>query len=325
MCTAMIYGSKKHHYFGRNLDLEHTYGESVVITPRRFSFSLRSGGEMREHYAMIGAATVVGGYPLYYDAVNEHGLSMAGLNFVGNAHFYSPRGDGTDLAQFELLPYILGTCRDTHEARATLSRINLVDTPFSDDLPPSDLHYMLADRSGRSLVFEPLADGCKIYDNVVGVLTNNPPFPFQLENLKLYLNVTANEPTDRFGGFFDLSPSSRGMGAFGLPGDSSSPSRFVRAAFNLANSVISDGECESVSQFFHLLDSVAQIEGCVRVGGGYERTQYSSCCNIDAGIYYYKTYSSSRITAVRLFADSLDGSTLSVFPFDTDQYIKYEN
>ena len=325
MCTAMIYGSKKHHYFGRNLDLERTYGESVVITPRRFPLSLRSGGEMREHFAMIGVATVIDGYPLYYDAVNEHGLSVAGLNFVGNAHFYSPRGDGTDLAQFELLPYILGTCRDTHEARATLSRINLVDTPFSDDLPPSDLHYMLADRSGCSLVFEPLADGIRIYDNEVGVLTNNPPFPFQLENLKLYLNVTANEPTDRFGGFFDLSPSSRGMGAFGLPGDSSSSSRFVRAAFNLANSVISDRECESVSQFFHLLDSVAQIEGCVRVGGGYERTQYSSCCTIDAGIYYYKTYSNSRITAVRLFADSLDGSTLSVFPFDADQYIKYEN
>lgn len=324
MCTAITYNSK-HHYFGRNLDLEHTYGESVVVTPRRFPFELRSSGEMREHYAMIGVATVKDGYPLYYDAVNEHGLSMAGLNFIGNAHFYSPRGDDSDLAQFELLPYILGTCRDLSEARATLSRINLIDTPFSDDLPPSDLHYMLADRSGRSLVFEPLADGCKIYDNVVGVLTNNPPFPFQLENLKLYLNVTADKPTDRFGGEFELSPSSRGTGAFGLPGDFSSTSRFVRAAFVRCNSVKPEGEVRSVSQFFHLLDSVAQIEGCVRVGGGYERTQYSSCCNIDAGIYYYKTYSSSRITAVRLFADSLDGSTLSVFPFDADQYIKYEN
>ena len=325
MCTAMIFGSKKHHYFGRNLDLEHTYGENVVITPRRFPFSLRSGGEICEHYAMIGVATVVNGYPLYYDAVNEHGLSMAGLNFVGNAHFYSPRGDTTDLAQFELLPYILGTCRDLSEARNVLSRINPVDTLFSPDLPPSELHYMLADRSGRALVFEPLADGIKIYDNEVGVLTNNPPFPFQLESLKLYLNVTADEPTDRFGGAFELSPISRGMGAIGLPGDSSSSSRFVRAAFTLANSVISDGECESVGQFFHVLDTVAQVEGCVRVGGGYERTQYSSCCNIDAGIYYYKTYSNSRITAVRLFADSLDNYALSIFPFETDQDIKFEN
>jgi len=325
MCTAMIYGSKKHHYFGRNLDLEHTYGESVVITPRRFPFSLRSGGEIGEHYAMIGVATAVDGYPLYYDAVNEHGLCMAGLNFVGNAHFYSPRGDGSDIAQFELIPYILGTCRDTHEAREALTRINLVDTPFSDELSPSSLHYMLADRSGRALVFEPLADGIGIYDNEVGVLTNNPPFPFQLENLKTYLNLTSDEPTDRFGGSYGLSPSSRGMGAIGLPGDFSSQSRFVRGAFVLANSVITDGECESVGQFFHLLGAVAQVEGAVHTGEGYERTQYSSCCNIDAGIYYYKTYKNSRISAVRLFAEALDNSALSVFPFDVDQNIKYEN
>ena len=325
MCTAMIYGSKKHHYFGRNLDLEHTYGESVVITPRRFPFSLRSGGEMCEHYAMIGVATVVDGYPLYYDAVNEHGLSMAGLNFVGNAHFYSPRGDEADIAQFELIPYILGTCKDISEARKTLSRINLVDTYFSPSFPPSELHYMLADRSGEAIVFEPQADGAHIYNNHINVLTNNPPFPFQLENLKLYLGLTPNEAEDRFPGGLGLSPSSRGMGAFGLPGDVSSPSRFVRAAFNLQSSVAADNEINSVSQFFHILDSVSQIEGAVKLPSGFERTQYSSCCNLDAGIYYYKTYNNSRITAIRLFASSLDGNTLSIFPFITEQDIKYEN
>jgi choloylglycine hydrolase len=329
MCTAISF-TAKNHYFGRNLDLEFSYGESVVVTPRRFPFHLRSGETISDHYAFIGTAFVTdsssGGspYPLYYDATNEAGLSMAGLNFVGNAHFYPPRDDGTDIAQFELIPYILGTCRTVDEAICALYKINLVSTPFSPKLPPSELHYMIADRKS-TIVIEPLAEGLKIYDDPVGVLTNNPPFPFQLENLGLYLNLTSKEPEFSFGDALELVPTSRGVGAFGLPGDASSPSRFVRAAFMRANSTKPDDELLAVSQFFHLLDSVAQVEGSVRLDGGFERTQYSSCCNTERGVYYYKTYENSRVTAVSLSAADTCGERLSIFPFRTKEDVRHEN
>lgn len=323
MCTAISFSAKS-HYFGRNLDLEYSYGESVVITPRRFPFFLSGGGRLSEHHAFIGTATVVDGYPLYYDATNEAGLSMAGLNFVGNAHFYPPRNDGTDIAQFELIPYILGTCATVGEAGKALEKINLVATPYSPELPPSSLHYMIADRE-RAIVFEPTVSGVRIYDDPAGVLTNNPPFPFQLENLRMHLGLTASEPEVRFGGALGLSFVSRGMGAFGLPGDASSPSRFVRAAFMRANSVRPQTDMGAVSHFFHLLGSVEQVEGSVRLEDGLERTQYSSCCNTDTGVYYYKTYENSRITAVSLASADVDGGTLSVFPFRTREDVRYEN
>lgn len=90
MCTAITWNG----YFGRNLDLWYSYGESVVITPRNYPFSFRLAGEMAHHYALIGIAHVADGVPLYYEATNEKGLSVAGLNFPGNACYDAPAGDG---------------------------------------------------------------------------------------------------------------------------------------------------------------------------------------------------------------------------------------
>ena len=252
MCTAVSYHTKD-HYFGRNLDFECSYGESVTITPRRFLFSLPEGAEFRTKYAMIGMAHVAEGTPLYYDVVNEKGLAMAGLLFAGNA-VYQKRQEGKDnIPSWALLPWILGQCETVAEARELLERIAVTDEPFSEALQPSPMHWMLAD-AAQCLVIEQMADGLHLYDNPIGVLANNPPFPFHRENIRQYLNVTAEPAQDRFSGQELLSPFSRGMGGFGLPGDLSSASRFVRAAFVKLNSRSAEGEKESVSQFFHILE-----------------------------------------------------------------------
>lgn len=86
MCTAATYKTKD-FYMGRTLDYEFSYGEQITITPRNYEFDFRFAGKIKSHYALIGMAFVAGGYPLYYDAVNEKGLGMAGLNFVGNAAY----------------------------------------------------------------------------------------------------------------------------------------------------------------------------------------------------------------------------------------------
>ena len=83
MCTAITFQTRD-HYFGRNLDFEHGFGEKVVITPRNYPFTFRNTGRLNTHYAIIGMAVVDNNYPLYFDGTNEAGLSMAGLYFPGN-------------------------------------------------------------------------------------------------------------------------------------------------------------------------------------------------------------------------------------------------
>ena len=322
MCTAATYRTKD-HYFGRNLDYEFSYGESVTVTPRNYLFQFRRMGPMKSHYAMIGMANIQN-YPLYYDATNEKGLSMAGLNFPGNADYKPEAPDKDNVASFEFIPWVLGQCATVGEARALLERMNLWDEGFAPQLPPSPLHWMISDRE-ESIVVESVKDALKVYDDPVGVMTNNPPFDFHLTNLSNYMNVTRDIAVNRFAPDFPLEAFSRGTGGIGLPGDLSSASRFVKAAFTRLNSLSGDSESESVSQFFHILASVAQQRGCCQVPGGFEYTIYSSCCNTDKGIYYYTTYENSQISGVDMNKEDLDGSALVSYPLIQGQQINFQN
>ena len=140
------------------------------------------------------------------------------------------------------------------------------------------------------------------------------------------MGLGKKEPVNRFSKELSLDIYSRGMGAIGLPGDLSSASRFVRAAFVRCNSLSGDTEEESVSQFFHIMGSVEQQKGCVKlVNGAYEYTIYSSCCNTLEGIYYYRTYGNSQITAVRMKNENLEGEKMVQYPVLWDQHICYQN
>ena len=324
MCTAMAYQTKD-HYFGRNLDLDCSYGETVTVTPRHYLFAFRQAPAMPRHYAIIGMAHLAGGYPLYYDATNEAGLSMAGLNFPGNA-VYRPAARGKDnVTPFELIPWILGQCASLGEARRLLDRLNLLDLAFRPDMPLAPLHWMLSDKTG-CLVVEPLAGGLAVADNPAQVLTNNPPFDFQLANLCNYMNLTARPPENRFAGELRLTAYGQGMGAIGLPGDASPASRFVRAAFMKENSVCGQEEADNVTQFFHILDQVSMIRGAVVTAEGkYDITAYSCCVNADRGIYYYKTYENSQIQAVDLRREDLNREDLIRYPLEREQKIRYIN
>ena len=308
MCTAITFDSKN-HYFCRNLDFENRHGEEIVITPRNYIFRYRSGMIERRHNAMIGTARIAEDYPLYFDATNEHGLSICGLNFVGNAAFLVEDKNKVNLAPYELIPYILGKCKCIAECIDALREVNIVDIPFNPSFQNAELHWFIADKE-RAITLEIVREGMKIYDNPMGVLTNNPPFEYHTMNLNNYLGITRKEPMNQFSEAVDLCAYSRGMGGLGLPGDLSSASRFVRAAFTKLNSVKPSSEEESVGQAFHILASVEQQEGCVAVGNKFERTQYSSCCNMDEGIYYYKTYENSQITAVKMHSEDVDSDKL---------------
>ena len=324
MCTAATYKTKD-FYFGRTLDYEFSYGDEITVTPRKFPFEFRHMGKRDSHYAIIGMAHVAGGYPLYYDAINEKGVGMAGLNFVGNAVYQVVEAGRDNVAQFEFIPWILGQCADLDEVRALLDRMNLVGTPFSEQLPSAQLHWIIADRNA-AITVECMADGMHIHENPVGVLTNNPPFETQMFLLNNYQGLSPKQPENTFAEQLQLQSYSRGMGALGLPGDLSSASRFAKVAFTKMNSKSGDSEAESISQFFHILGSVDQQRGCCEVTDGkYEITLYTSCCNADKGIYYYTTYENHQITGVDMHHCDLDGSELFRYPLVQGGQIHWMN
>ena len=311
MCTAICYRSNA-SYFGRNLDLDCGYGEGIVITPRNYEIKMRCEKPLKSHYAMIGMATVADDYPLYYEATNEKGLCIAGLNFPENA-VYRHFADGNDnVAPFELIPWILAQCACVDEAKALLAKINLININFNEQLPLSPLHWMISDNK-CSIVAEPLKDGLKIYDNPFEVLTNNPPFEYHCTNVSNYMGLSSGLSTSRFRERIPVKNYGLGMGALGLPGDYSSASRFIRALFVKENSVSEHNEKSNVNQFFHILNSVAMPMGCVRSADGFEYTHYSSCCNMDMGIYYYTTYDELEIVAINMHEVDLNQSELYTY------------
>lgn len=304
MCTAMIYKTRD-RYFGRTLDYERSFGESVVITPRNFPLPFRRMPALESHYAFLGMAAVEEGYPLYYDAVNENGLAMAGLLFAGYAQ-YSPAEEGKEnLAPFELIPWILGQCADLRDVQVLLERLHLAELSFSEQLPSAPLHWMIADRE-RAVVLESVAGALKLYENPAGVLTNSPPFDYQLLRLAEYQRLSP-DPQEGY---------SRGLGACGLPGDWSSSSRFVRAAFARQHGRCGEEEQESVGHFFRLLGTVTVPKGCVRTAHGDAYTRYTCCCNQDQGIYYYTTYESPAIRSVALSEAEPEGKDLVIYPLN---------
>ena len=310
MCTAVSCGS----YFGRNLDLERSYGERVIITPRSYCFDMGTLPKVKCHYAMIGMGVAAKGYPLYYEATNEKGLSMAGLNFPGNACYKAFDDKKDNVTPFEFIPYILGKCDSVREAEVLLERVNLVDISFSDDLPLSPLHWIISDKE-KSITVEPLKEGLRVYQNPYGVLTNNPTFDWHLININNYMGLHEGAGENKISVRNSFDNYSLGMGAIGLPGDYSSASRFVRAVFIKEKSPCFESEKECVSHFFHILDGVAMPKGCVMTPTGeYEYTRYSCCCNVEKGIYHYKTYDNNSITAVDMHSYDLDENKIYTVP-----------
>lgn len=318
MCTAASF-KNKNTYFGRTLDYEFSYGEKVTITPRNYPFEFRHLGLNNNHYAIIGMAHIHNDYPMYYDAMNEYGLGMAGLNFVGNAKYNEVIEGKENVAQFEFISFILSTCKNVLEAKNKIKEINLVKTPYNEYYPAAKLHWILRD-TNDCIVVEAMEDGLHIYDNKTGSLTNNPPFNYQLENLKNYVSLNNDEPNKSFS--FNEAFYSRGMGSVGLPGDLTSQGRFVRVVYTAHFSVASPDENSSVNQFFHILESVWQTRGLCKINDKYEITIYASCMNLNEGIYYYKTYDNPQISAVYLKNENLNSSKLISYDLAKESIFK---
>ncbi len=296
MCTA-ISVNKGVFLFGRTLDWFASFGEKVIITPKNYNFHFLECGDMSKHYAIIGMGIERDGYPLYFDAFNEKGLCIAGLNFPNNTVYQKSKPNYKNIASYEVIPWILGQCRSVSDAVELIKKTNITDNPYSNEFDATPIHWLISDKSA-SITVECLEDGIKIYDNKIGVLCNNPPFDYHTENIKKYMSLSPNQPQNQISDNLCLMPNSFGFGALGLPGDFSSASRFVRATFIKENT---DFSCDdTVNQFFKILSSVSLIKGTVKNDNKSEYTVYSCCHDTVSGIYYFKTYNSNIANAVSL-------------------------
>ena len=247
------------------------------------------------------------------------------MNFVGNAAYGHPMDDKDNIAVFELIPWLLGQCASVADVRKLVKTLNIVDTVFSPQFPNAQLHWLIAD-ANEAITMECMKDGLHIYDNPVGVMTNNPPFDKQLFRLNDYMGLSPKQPSNNFASQLELGSYSRGMGAIGLPGDLSSGSRFVRAAFVKMNALSGNSEVESVNQVFHIMGSVEQQRGCCEVSEGhYEITIYTACMNVSKGIYYYTTYTNHQITAVDMQKENLNGEMLVRYSMLQEEKILIQN
>ncbi len=288
MCTAFDF-SASGKYFGRNLDWSESYGERVVIVPRNFKITFKKEKAIKTHYAIMGMAITAEDYPLFYDAQNEKGIAVAGLNFPKSARYNTAQTEMRNVAPYELPLWLLAQAESLDEAKRLLRDINIIDEPFSDTVGVSPMHWMVSDGE-NAIVIEPTARGVMVYDNNLGVLTNEPPFPEQSENLSGY-------------DISDIKDNS-------FSGDSKSKSRFVRGAFMRKNAFKFEKESENIAQFFHLLSSVQMVKGTVEQYGKLQYTIYSACMSLSEGVYYYKRYESDKLNEICLYDYNLDSCEL---------------
>lgn len=244
---------------------------------------------------------------------------MAGLLFPESGRYGPPWPGWRNAASFELIPWVLGRCATASEARELLAETRVTEEGFSPALPTSPLHWLTADEKD-CFAAEPTAAGLVLRDDPAGVLTNEPPLDAQLSRLRDYRALSAGDGADTFAPGLTLAAYSRGMGALGLPGDLSSPSRFVRAAFTRGNALPDYG----VGQVFHILGAVTQTAGCCRVAEGFERSIYTAVWDAKRGVYYYAAYENRRLTAVDMHRTDLDGTALAVYPLRREQDVRWE-
>jgi choloylglycine hydrolase len=329
MCTGLTLITKDNkHLFGRNLDVPATYGQFPLIVPRNFEWvNVVNEDTYISKYACAGMGIVVDNQPLLFDALNEKGLAGGGLNFTHFAKFNDVAVDEkVNISASNFLYWALSNFSNLHELKEALKNLVLTNTSVKPGLPVAKLHWMFTDLTGNSIVVEYMENGINVYDNPVGVLTNDPTFPWQLTNLSQYVTLSKDTPQARKFSEYVAAPYGHGLGMCGIPGDASPASRFVRTAFFRDCIAEADDEITGVSAFLQVLTSVTVLKGSeVDPNGDLNHTLYKSCMCQESGTYYYTDYSNRRINAICLTKADLETKEIIKFNYNNKQDILYQN
>ncbi len=302
MCTAVWFVDQDgHFYMGRNLDWGCGYGQKVIVTPRNWSWSSRHVGDQCTHSAIIGMAVQVNGLPMYFECANEGGLMVEGLSFAaGFAHYQKPQNGKTNVASFELPLWLTTNFTSVDEVEKAAQDLVITDDQSDPQFAPTPLHWIVADQT-RAIVLEQDENGLHVFHDGFGILTNQPGFDFHRQNMRNYIAVRSAWPGDRMMGTEKLTPLGVGPSVVGLPGDTSSISRFVRVAYLNASYPSQKGEKDNITRLFRTLGSVSMVKGMTQMAdGNYEYTLYTAGWSSATHTYYYSTYDDPAIRAVAM-------------------------
>ncbi|MCU6701754.1 linear amide C-N hydrolase [Muriventricola aceti] len=329
-CSSFSWKTKDgRHLLGRTYDqLGNLRANRVICVPKGspcLPGLQPAGREVTAHYGYTGMAVLGYGEPILVDGVNEAGLMGALLHYPEYAIYPpKPRPDQMAVHPGRLLAYLFGLCSGVEEVAALLPTVALVDDlSLGSPLPA---HYIFSDRSGEAAVLEPDTGGLKLHRHTIGVLTNSPDYLWHRTNLRTYVGTTnLPKPPHSIAGHEIRAFGERLGGGFGLPGDYTSPSRFVRMAFMKEFAVEGIDELDGVSRMFRAFSPVNIPEGLSRTSPDAEEYQQTLCISVmcaESGIYYFSPAQNRRISAVRLPRGT---GAIRQFPLGEHQDVNYRN
>ena len=329
MCTALSLTAKDgSHLFGRNMDIEYSFNQSIIFIPRNFKCVNKSNKkELTTKYAVLGMGTIFDDYPTFADGMNEKGLGCAGLNFPVYVSYSKEDIEGkTNIPVYNFLLWVLANFSSVEEVKEALKNANIVDIPISENIPNTTLHWMISDITGKSIVVEQTKEKLNVFDNNIGVLTNSPTFDWHVANLNQYVGLRYNQVPEFKLGDQSLTALGQGTGLVGLPGDFTPASRFIRVAFLRDAMIKNDKDSIDLIEFFHILNNVAMVRGSTRtVEEKSDLTQYTSCMCLEKGIYYYNTYENNQINAIDMNKENLDGNEIKTYKYNKTLSINHVN
>lgn len=319
MCTCINLSYKNSYYFGRNMDLNYSFNERIIIVPKNYLFKFKKEKEIKTHYSFIGIGTIIDNYPLLAEGSNEFGISIAALNYPIECQYHNLNKDKINLAPYELPLLILSKCKDLKDIRKIIKNLNLINIPFNKNINLTPLHFMISYKN-KSIVIESTKYGLELHDNPFNVLTNSPSFNYHKYSLNNYIKLNNGFIKNNLNNL-KFNDYSFGLGAYGLPGDYSSNSRFIKTYFIKNYLDLNDDNNYNIIQFFKCLESVSMIKNIVKTHKDYEYTRYTSCYINNT--LYYKTYLSS-IRYVSLYDYNLNNDKLTIINLYNKIEIKKE-
>lgn len=329
MCTSLTLKSTDgKNFLARTMDFSFEFNESLNLIPRNFKwYSVADKKEYISKYASLGMSIVVNNHPILADGVNEKGLSCATLYFPGFAHYEKNLSEEKEnIAPYDFVYFVLSNCANLEEVVELVKKIEFIDIQLSFLGLTPPLHWIVSDKSGKSITIENTIEGLKLTENPIGVMTNSPEIGWHLTNLRQYIGIKPIQSSEVNWAGLDLSSFSQGGGTFGIPGDYTPPSRFVRAAYLKSISIPSNNEVEAITNLFHILSNCEVPKGSVLVDGkDLDFTLYTAAMCSETCTYYYKTYDNSQISAVNMLKEDLDSKEIKSYPKLNKQQIEYQN
>lgn len=315
MCTAITLKSIEQDYIlARNMDFSLELNPEMILFPRNYPLIYgKDEDQLINHYAFMGLAKKLDSY-MIADGINEHGIAGAALYFKGFADYESTHDNGENASSLypeSVMSYMLATCNSLEAVSDQFTKIKIEERniPGMNIIPP--LHWIFQDAEGKGIIVEITKEGLSIYPNEIGVMANSPEYPWHLTHARLFAGLDITTSKKRTVNGYEYNPFG-GDGSFGLPGDYTSPSRFVRALFNLQTSNAEQTDTQSIIRAMHILGTVNIPKGVIHTATkALDYTQYSTYIVTNNLTYCYRMYDDLIPKYFNLKDYTLDGDTIT--------------